>query len=302
MCEMSVVFIILHYLTLSETCACVESILSRSRGSTWHIVIVDNGSPNGSGEDLYRRYAEDSRITVILNVENLGFARGCNVGITYARSHFDPDFIAVCNNDTLLLSDGFASILRQTWEETGFAVLGPRIETPDGRCDTNPYGGAEPASLARIEDRIRRETRSLRIAQSPLLYAASRIRRCLKKAFSAAGRLPVWEKDTRSVQENMVLHGSFLVFSRTYFDHFDGFYDRTFLYNEEYILHYRVRRAGLRTIFQPAIRVFHKEDAATDDLRLSPRKKQVFLKKHSLDSLRVFADLLREDVSGGRFF
>ena len=43
-------------------------------------------------------------------------------------------------------------------------------------------------------------------------------------------RLPVWEKDTRSVQENMVLHGSFLVFSRTYFDHFDGFYDRTFLY------------------------------------------------------------------------
>lgn len=39
---------------------------------------------------------------VIASEKNLGFARGNNLGIRYARSHFEPDFIVAANSDIIL--------------------------------------------------------------------------------------------------------------------------------------------------------------------------------------------------------
>ena len=38
---------------------------------------------------------------VIASEKNLGFARGNNLGIRYARSHFEPDFIVAANSDII---------------------------------------------------------------------------------------------------------------------------------------------------------------------------------------------------------
>ena len=45
-------FVILHYNTIGETRNCVKSILKLQDELSFNIIIIDNASPNGSGEIL----------------------------------------------------------------------------------------------------------------------------------------------------------------------------------------------------------------------------------------------------------
>lgn len=98
----TICFVILNYKTWREAAACAESILKTQQGQDIRIVLVDNGSGNGSEESLREEFAGEKRVHVIASEKNLGFARGNNLGIRYARSHFEPDFIVAANSDIIL--------------------------------------------------------------------------------------------------------------------------------------------------------------------------------------------------------
>ena len=87
----TICYVILNYKTYEEAAACAESILSTQTWKNMHIVIVDNGSGNGSEEWLVEHFIDEKRVRVTASGENLGFARGNNLGIRYAREHYDPD-------------------------------------------------------------------------------------------------------------------------------------------------------------------------------------------------------------------
>ena len=53
---------------------CVASIDNNIDTEKYHIVIVDNASPNGSGKELEEYYEHSEKVTVLLSEENLGFA------------------------------------------------------------------------------------------------------------------------------------------------------------------------------------------------------------------------------------
>ena len=64
-------FVVLHYLAEDLTITCVENILARftapDQGKhSVHVVVVDNGSPNGSGDRLAMRWKDASDVTVLL--------------------------------------------------------------------------------------------------------------------------------------------------------------------------------------------------------------------------------------------
>jgi len=81
------------------------------------------------------------------------------------------------------------------------------------------------------------------------------------------------------------LHGSALIFSREYMDKFgDIFYNDTFLYAEEDFLNYRRIKYNLMFVYNPDLKIYHKEDASTDFILDSPRSKRLFIFKHSIDS------------------
>ena len=46
--EYSIGFVILHYNTMKETADCAESVKKKIDTPNYHIVIVDNASPNGT--------------------------------------------------------------------------------------------------------------------------------------------------------------------------------------------------------------------------------------------------------------
>ena len=75
---MKFAFVILHYNVLEETEKCIESIKTRCDADDYAIIVVDNKSPNDSGSILNKKYADDTKVAVILNDKNLGFANGNN--------------------------------------------------------------------------------------------------------------------------------------------------------------------------------------------------------------------------------
>lgn len=72
---MKIVFVILHYLAIDETYKSVDSIEKKIDTDMYKIVIVDNASPDKSGALLKEHYKNDDHVEVLLNQENLGFAR-----------------------------------------------------------------------------------------------------------------------------------------------------------------------------------------------------------------------------------
>lgn len=85
--------IILTYNNLNYNRICLESIKKYTTPGSYEIIIVDNNSSDGTREWL----KEQTDIKLILNDENLGFPKGCNLGIGIAETDND---ILVLNNDT----------------------------------------------------------------------------------------------------------------------------------------------------------------------------------------------------------
>lgn len=85
--------IILTYNNINYNQICLESIRKYTSSDTYEIIIVDNNSSDGTREWL----KEQTDIKLILNDENLGFPKGCNLGINAAEKDND---ILVLNNDT----------------------------------------------------------------------------------------------------------------------------------------------------------------------------------------------------------
>ncbi|MBU9889686.1 MAG: glycosyltransferase family 2 protein [Candidatus Omnitrophica bacterium] len=74
---------------------CLDSLLRQTYESV-EIILVDNGSTDGSLELIQERY--DASLKIIVNPTNVGFAEGCNVGIRASRG----ELIALVNSDATL--------------------------------------------------------------------------------------------------------------------------------------------------------------------------------------------------------
>ena len=106
-----IAFVILNYCTFSDTVECINSVKDKIDADDYEIVIVDNASPDGSGQQLRERYKGVSKITILHNESNLGYACGNNVGFRYAKNVLDCNFIVILNSDVLLLSANFFRML-----------------------------------------------------------------------------------------------------------------------------------------------------------------------------------------------
>ncbi len=94
---MDVSVIIVNYNTLKMTSECIDSVIEKTHGITYEIILVDNGSTDGSKE----HFEQDTRIKYIYSIENLGFGRANNLG----AGHASGDYIFFLNPDTILINN-----------------------------------------------------------------------------------------------------------------------------------------------------------------------------------------------------
>ena len=297
--ELQLGMVILHYMNTEDTKECVQSFVQNLDTRSYHIVIVDNASPNGSGEALEACYAGNPKITVIRNPENLGFSAGNNVGIAYIRQHFAPEFVILSNNDIILLEKQMYSKLSAEYAADPFAVLGPMILTADGRCDSNPIFDLPYTKEAALFQKKFHE-RKLKRYQSRLYPWNEKLWQFGRRIQNRLGMVKrVNRKDRKpgsflQKQDGIVLHGCFLVFSHQYFQHFQGLDARTFLYAEEDILHRHMLHHGLRMCYDPEILVYHKEGRSIASANKASREKTVFVSQNAIQAIGAYLELLEE--------
>lgn len=282
------VFLILHYNTPDMTRECVASIRSMASAAETAAVIVDNASPDGSGNLLREEYAGDADVTVLLNDRNAGFSEGNNLGYRYIREHYDPDFITVCNNDIVFPDGDYPEAVERIHAGDPFFVLGPDIWNPRLGIHQSPLGEDSPDGKA-----VRRTILLNRLADScfPLFWAVIGKRDAEKRFTNRKDSVPDWQKE----KDNVPLMGACLVLSREFVEkHRELFAPATFLYYEEYLLFNRCRRNGERMVYRPEIRVLHYEGQATATLSADDRDRYRRMVRNTLAAARIYlADLTR---------
>ncbi len=269
------VYVILHYRTLQLTIDCVGSLRSNFPAS--HIVVVDNGSGDGSGDALVSMYQHCDMVDVLVSGNNLGFASGNNLGYEFAVRNYSPDFVVVMNNDVLISDTAFEGSISSYMQNQNVDVCGPDILTPDGDHQNplmlRPFGSFRIIKQMVI-DALRLLCLRLGLMQERILGTYGSISAQYHKQHAEI-----------SAVGNCIVHGACVVFSRRYSSNVPhAFVPVTFLYGEEMILYDFCKRRGYSTGVCPSARVLHLGGKSTM-ASASQKERQIFKIRQTLRSM-----------------
>ena len=198
------------------------------------VLVVDNASSDnsvGSLRDLF------PWVTVIENGENLGFARGCNVGIRASKGRM----ILFLNPDTRFLNDALSALVDFLEKNPSLGLIGPRMVYPDGGFQLSC--GSLPTAFREIRDKI--------------LYASAKknvpgVRFLLDRTYGRV-RTVGW------------LTGACLLGRREALEEVHGCDERIFMYFEDKDLCKRVAEAGWGVVYYPGAVVSHMLGKSSKD-------------------------------------
>jgi GT2 family glycosyltransferase len=112
---------------------CVRSAVREAVPAS-QIVVVDNGSQDGSIENLQRIV---DGLSIIRNSCNTGFAKAVNQGIKLAISvPSPPEFVLLLNNDAQLESGALQAFADGFDKQPNLAIAGGQLRYPDGRLQS----------------------------------------------------------------------------------------------------------------------------------------------------------------------
>lgn len=201
------------------------------------VIIVDNASTQESFDFLSSSLPD---ALILSSIENLGFARGNNLGAEAARL-FGAETILFVNNDISFLGQDVAGALAARLSELeNVALIGPEVVGTDGRLQS-PYPRQSFAM------------RHLLPYWGKLFYKADTLRAKTAADFpeTAVEGPCAW-----------VSGSCFLVDAKAFFE--AGMFDpATFLYAEEAILSERLARVGKLSYYYPQVSVLHEHGAVT---------------------------------------
>jgi GT2 family glycosyltransferase len=102
---------------------CLESIKKFTSPELYEVIVVDNGSKDGSVEMLQQMKKQDFLHKLILNRENLGFSKGNNQGFEIAEG----EFFFMLNNDTEVTAGWLENLLEKAKQYPNAAAIGAKI-------------------------------------------------------------------------------------------------------------------------------------------------------------------------------
>ncbi len=212
---------------------CVASIVLDTSADAPEIVVVDNGSRDGSVERLLARHPD---VVVITTGENLGYARAANRGIAATTA----PIVAVCNPDLLVTAGTAAAMVRRLDDDPTLGAVGPAIFETDG----SHYPSAR--QVPRLTDAV-----------GHALLGAVRPDNAFTKRYRELDRDPAVSRPVDWVS------GAAVWLRRSALDAVGGWDDGYFMYVEDVDLCWRLRGAGWGIAYEPGGRVTHVQGLST---------------------------------------
>lgn len=235
---------------------CLQSVYENREGLDLEIVVVDNGSEDGSAEMVRESFPQAK---VIENRQNLGFARANNQGALQSSGRN----ILFLNPDTAILGDVLRTTVEYADQHPEAGVVGCKILNPDGSLQ--PSCRSFPSLLNYFFE-------STFLCK---IFPTSR--------FAGSFYMSHFTyDDTKAVD---VVLGAFLLVRREIFEEMGRFDESFFIYSEETDLCYRVKKAGRKVLFFAGAEITHYGGSSTsqDSTRMvqqDHRSRFLFMCKH----------------------
>lgn len=264
--------VVLNYKNYTETIKCVDSILEQKKVKV-KVVIVDNGSENESMNAFRERYDDHTEIHLIENSQNLGYAKGNNIGIDWLRKQ-GIDFIIVCNSDVVFSS---SYIMKEMYESQTkeIGVMIPIIRNLDGTIE--------------MRAQYKRKLFSLRIIKELLKMRSLKKNNEKKYDDENDHEFQYMEFLKPGIQtEYYVITGSVFALTPNFFKYYSGLYPETFLYVEELATMLLVHKAGLKCAIIETKDVIHKGAASTgNSLKAGTERKRKMIAESAKKVFRL---------------
>ena len=278
---MKTAFVILCYGNAPLAIECVDYLNKIKRIEAASIVLVDNNSPDGTGEKLQENFKENGNVYVLRNKENAGFAKGNNFGYRYAKEILGCDIQVIMNDDVFIYDSNFIVKLENIIsEEPDIAILAPDALGDQNR-HTNPlYNGV--VSKKHVWKNI-------------LMNILSNFLLSLHLDYKRQKNLVSNKNEKQEIQYGIMPHGCCVIFAPRWVEKEDkAFYPKTFLFCEEYFITAYALEKGYKIQYNPNLVVKHIGDASLDASSTNSRKKRFFVNKNQTKSLKIYLDFIKD--------
>jgi len=209
--------------TCELVCAAIQSVRDSRDALAKEVIVVDNGSSDDTVPVLSARFPE---VRLLRAEGNLGFARAAN----RAAGQAVGEWLLLLNSDARLQSDALERALGWMRSHADCGVAGAQLLHPDG-------------------------ARQNSIANFPTLATELLNKSLLRRLFPR--RFPGKEQPATAPVDVESVVGAFFLVRRSLWNSLGGLDERYFFFLEETDFCWSARRAGLRVVHLPAVKVWH---------------------------------------------
>ncbi len=225
------------------------------------IIVIDNGSKKEIYDKLeskIQKINKRKKVDIIRNKKNFGYAVGNNIGATYAIKKYAPEILMISNSDVLYTNDTINKMIEFMEKNENIGLISPRMIVPGSKKYLTAW------KLPTFGMMLWNAGTFLMKLYNPQEY----------KNFS---------------QNNMevdVLPGSLLMCSSNVWNKVKGFNEKTFLYGEESLLAYKVKKAGYKNYLLNELEYIHEHSVTINrNIKSVKRKMQLLYEANRIYNL-----------------
>ena len=259
--------VIVNWNTCAHLQRCLETVCASQGDFEKRVVVVDNNSSDASAAMVASLYPQ---VELIVNAANVGYPRGNNIGLRHLGFHAAgdvrddaPDYALLLNPDTELPPDALARMLCFMESRPDVGVAGPKLVLMDGSLDKACRRGFPTplVSFYHFAGLSRLFPKSQRFGRYNMSYA----------------------DEDQDIEVDSVV-GAFMLLRRAAIDRAGLLDESFFMYGEDLDWAYRIKRAGYKIWYYPAVTVRHVKRAASSQSKRAQREfwraMLIFYRKH----------------------
>ena len=233
---MDLSIIIVNWNTKGLLADCLQTVVDNLQDLHAEIIVVDNGSTDGSPDMVAQRFPQ---ARLVENTENRGFAAANNQAISLAEGQY----ILLLNSDTLVHGDVLAKSVEYMQQNPQVAVMGCRVLNSDGSVQ-------------------------LTCSQFPtllnLFFQTSGLWKLPWPRFFSNYQMPYWQRDDE--REVEVVSGCYMLVRASTLPTVGLLDESFFFFGEETDWCHRFKKAGWRLSFAPVGEITHYHSASARKL------------------------------------